>query len=232
MSGEDTRRGTALDEARRMRWIGWGVAILASAGAYVALGSLDRPGVTGGILLLVVALAGLGVAVGSTGRPEAGEAEGVGRATGALDLSGRLAVGVLGGVLGGLLSVVIAHLLVAAGVTAALGVALPAGSGPLAFGEQAVSGAFWGVAFGVLYPWVPGGHAVTRGLVFSLLPALHLLLNVYPLELELGWFGVHLGAFTFLFVFLFEMVWGVTTGVIVRWGEQAADGPISRPLGA
>lgn len=193
-----------------------------AAGGYLLRG-LDRTGVSGGLLLLVAALALLATAVGqgSWGPEEEGR----------LDLSSRLAAGALGGLLGGLAYVAVAWLGGRAGLPDLVGSGWEVRAGPGAWMARAAGGAGWGVAFGLLLPRVPGRGPVRRGMLFSLLPALWTLAVAFP-GMKYGWFGVELGVLTFLPVVLYHLAWGLVTGRVVRWARETDLAPLSRPLGA
>lgn len=198
-----------------------GLACLAAAG-YLLRG-LDRTGVSGGLLLLVAALGLLGTAVGqgAWGPEEEGR----------LDLSTRLAAGTLGGLLGGLAYLAVAWLGGLAGLPELVGSGWEVRAGPGAWTARAAAGAGWGVVYGLLLRRLPGRGPVRRGLVFSLAPALWTLVVAFP-EMNYGWFGVELGALTFLPVLLYHLAWGLVTGRVMRWARETDLAPLSRMLGA
>lgn len=214
--GESVERAPARDVAA------WVVGLGALAAAARLLQRMDRIGVTSGVLLTVVALAALAVALGG-GRygPEV---------EGRLDLSTRLAVGLLGGALGGLAYGAVAWTLEGVGLPALLGVSLTGQTGVFAMVSRALHGTAWGLVFGLLLPLLPGRAPLGRGALFSLVPALYVLLKVYPVDLQAGLFGVEAGALTFVFVLLYHLVWGLAAGATMRWAERSEVGPVSRPL--
>ena len=182
-----------------------------------------RTALTGAVLLLIVALAAAGVLLG--GEPYGPEVEGK------LDLSARMGLGALGGLLGALLALVLDLLLEAAGVQALLGVPdLREVAAPVT-ALRLTGGAVWGMIFGTLLPGVPGRGVLARGAVFSLAPSLWMLLKVLPVDRGLGIFGVELGAFTFVFVLLFNLAWGIVTAWVLAWGERTDLAPLDSPLG-
>lgn len=187
------------------------------------LGRLDRAGVTGGVLLLVVALGLLATGLGS---PDYGPDR-----EGPLDLSTRVAVGVLGGALGGLAYLAAAWAGGAVGVPELLGSGWQVRTGPDQWGGAALNGALWGLVFGLLVHRMPGRDPVSQGLLFSVLPALWTGLVVFP-GLEYGTLGVRLGTLTVVAVLLYHLAWGLTVGSVVRWARDTGHGPLSRPLGA
>lgn len=208
---------------------GWTRGLVGAAGAACVVGGLELVGtlkptaVTGGVLLLVASLGLLATAVGGAGYGPESE--------GRLDLSTRLAAGVLGGVLGGIAHLLAAWALGVADLPGLLGVDLAVWLTPGELAGRAASGALWGLAFGVFHPWLPGGDSLRRGLYFSAAPALWTLAVVFP-DLKYGLFGVELGVLTFVVVGVHHLVWGAVTGAVVRWAERTELAPLSRPLGA
>jgi len=203
--------------------VAWALALASLAGGAWWARQLDTTGVTGGILLLVAALGFLAVALGQG--PYGPDTEG------RLDLSARLAAGLLGGALGGMAHLVVAAVVDAVGIPDLVGVEMVTRLTGAGLGTHAASGAGWGVLLGVLYPRLPGAGPVARSLLFSLVPALWVLLMTFP-GMKYGVFGVELGALTFLFVILYHLVWGAVAGSVLRWARDTEYGPLSRPLGA
>lgn len=207
----------------------WITGILAAAGVAAALGGLSlvgtltTAGVTGGVLLLVGALALLATAAGSGPYGPEGE--------GRLDLSTRLAAGLAGGALGGVVHLLLAWSIGLLGLPGLLGVDLAVWLTPGELAGKTASGAVWGVAFGAAYRWLPGRGAVRRGLLFSAAPALWTLLVVFP-DLKYGLFGAELGALTFVVVVVHQLAWGAVAGAVLRWAARTELAPLSRPLGA
>lgn len=202
----------------------WRAIALASGGVGAFLLSTGRGSLSVAILLLVVALATGGVLLGSG--PHGPSVEG------RLDLSARLGLGLLGGVLAAAVSALARSALVASGVTGALGVRLAAGWSGGDFLAHLGSGAVWGMVLGILYQYVPGRSPSTRGVLFSLVPTLYLLLKVYPVDRGLGLFGVELGVLTFVFVFALNLLWGMIAGATIGWGAVGDETPVARPIDA
>ena len=85
----------------------------------------------------------------------------------------------------------------------------------------------WGGLWGLVYflavgPLKARRHWVRKGLWISLGPSLFQLLFVYPHMTGHAWLGLELGQFTPLFVLLYNLVWGLFTGVFCRilWGRS------------
>lgn len=227
----------------------WSAVLVGGAGSYWLVASGGRTALTGGILLGVVALAGLAVGLQATGEPWPGEpgygdagpgeaetapGEESGAPAGAaeryLPLADRLALGLLGGALGGVAVTAGVWLVDAAGIASLAGVEVAGALTTSSLALRAWYGALWGLALAVLYPRLPGRSATARGTLFGLVPALYALLVLYPLVLDLGWFAAELGVLTFLFVVLFHLLWGAVAGALFRWGEITELGVLSRPL--
>ncbi len=68
--------------------------------------------------------------------------------------------------------------------------------------------------------------------MFSVAPTLYLLFKVYPMDQNVGWMGIDLGTFTFLFVFVLNLVWGMVAGATIGWAEVSEERPVARPIDA
>ena len=84
----------------------------------------------------------------------------------------------------------------------------------------------WGGLWGLTYFLVVGPlkfrrHWARKGLWISLLPTAFQLFFVYPYMTRHGWLGLDLGQFTPLFIVLYNMIWGLCTGIFCRlfWGR-------------
>jgi hypothetical protein len=199
------------------------LAAAAAVGGVYLVGLGSPSGISGGVLVLIVSLASMAVLLGGTTYGPDVE--------GRLDMSSRIGLGLLGGTLGAVLSAVVQWGFELLRIPLLFGVAL---SGAFTAGESAlhlVSGAVWGALFGILLPLVPGRTVPSRGVLFSLVPTLYVLLKVLPIDRDVGWFGVDLGSLTFLFVALFNLIWGLVAATTLAWGERTELGPVSRYLG-
>lgn len=222
MSERASRKEPAVGPRRATLWslvagaVGVGAWL---AGSWLLGGTGGRTGLTGGMLLLVVALAALGVAVAS--RPYGPDVEG------SLDLSTRLGVGALGGALGGVAAVTLLWILGAIHITSIIGVALGHHMTGGQWAMGAWNGVIWGILLGLFYPLVPGRGPMTRSVLFSVVPSLWMLLRVLPSR-GLGVFGVHLGAVTFLVVGFINLGWGVVEGACLSWAASSDLAPVDR----
>lgn len=202
----------------------WRAVALGSGGAGAFLLGTGRGSLTVAVLLLVVALATSGVLLGAGSHGTAIE--------GRLDLSARLGLGLLGGVLGALASGVALSVLLGFGVPGAFGVSLQSVLADPGLFAHLGSGAVWGLVLGILYVDMPGASPTARGALFSLVPTFYLLLKIYPVDRELGYLGVELGALTFVFVMGMNLLWGATAGATIGWGQTADEAPVARPIDA
>jgi hypothetical protein len=200
------------------------VGLAAAGGAIYLLGSGSGGSITAGVLLGVVALAVSAVLFGSGAYGPTVE--------GRLDLSARLGLGFLGGGLGALASRIALWVLDAIGLREALGVAPLIVGSPAALAVHLGVGAIWGMVLGVVFFHVPMRTAIGRGMLFSIVPSLYVLLKVYPVDYEVGIFGTELGALAFVFVFFLNLVWGSIAGGVVGWGDQPEEAPVARSIEA
>lgn len=120
----------------------------------------------------------------------------------------RIAVGFSAGSAGGLATLITAWLFGALGITAALNVALKLPLDPPHIYHFMVWGGIFGFMF-LLPLW--RGSIVWRGLIFGLAPSVVQCLVVFPVKHDAGMLGMKLGALTWLFVLIFNSVWGIVT---------------------
>jgi hypothetical protein len=83
-----------------------------------------------------------------------------------------------------------------------------------------VWGGLWGLVF-LLPIWSRGFWVAvfSRGVLFSLLPTIFQLFYVFPHLLGKGVMGVGLGSLTPLFVFFYNVVWGLSAGLWIYIAE-------------
>lgn len=198
------------------------VALVAGLAGARVIETGTRLGITGGILILIAALAVAAVAVG--GRVYGPSVEGP------LDVSARIGLGVLGGLLGGLLHGVLTEFAGGLGLAGWLGVGIDVEVSAAEWAMRAVYGSAWGLALGVLYRAVPGEGFAAKGATFSLLPSIYMLFIVYPVFLGLGVLGARLGPLTFAFVLLGNALAGIVAAWAISWGQTTDLAPVSAPL--
>jgi hypothetical protein len=213
------------DGTNRASPVGLGLGFLGIMAAFAGVSWVQMGttlGIQGGILLIVLALGFLAVAIG--GHPYGPEVEG------ALDLSARLGLGLLGGVLGGLVHGVATEVMGSVELTLLLGVGIDVDLSAGQYLLRAVYGGAWGLGLGLLYPLVPGATFAAKGAIFSLLPSLYTLLVVYPVFLGLGLLGVRQGFLTFPLVLIGNAVAGMVAAWVIAWGRETDVAPVSAAL--
>jgi hypothetical protein len=82
--------------------------------------------------------------------------------------------------------------------------------------QRIVWGGIWGLLF--ILPLL-NPKPIAKGILLSIFPTLVQLLVVFPLQAKKGYLGLELGAFTPLFVVLFNIVWGIVTSLFIRWAR-------------
>ncbi len=204
-------------------WLALVLAVVAF-GAGMRLTVRGSPNSMGlGILLLIGGLAFTAVAV-------AQRAYGPDR-EGPLDLSARLGLGLLGGFLAALSVRLAIWLAARIGFLGLLGIPLASWGDVVFLGLGTVQAVLWGVAFGILYPLVPGSGFPAKGALFGLLAGLYVLLKTLPFDVGGGWLGVDIAPLAFVPVVLFALVWGLACAATIEWGASAGEAPVSRHLG-
>jgi hypothetical protein len=204
-----------------LMWRATSLVALAGGGFILSTG---RGSVSSGVLLLVAGLASSGVLLGGGRHGPASE--------GVNDLSARLGLGLLGGVLGALAVLVVRGVLEGLGIPDAAGVELtPVWTGSAVLSHLGAA-TLWGMVLGVVFPYFPGISPGSRGLRFSLIISMYMFVRGYPFDLDLGWFGLDLGVFAWVFVVGLNMVWGLVTGGVIGWGELTDEAPVARSIDA
>jgi hypothetical protein len=137
------------------------------------------------------------------------------------DVVGRLSVGFAAGCLGALVNSWLVCYLGQRGIPQLLGVTL-APKWSLAFlYPRLVWGGLWGLLFAL--PIWRGTFWIgvfSRGILFSLAPTAFQLFYVFPNLLGKGALGLALGKLTPLFVFGYNVVWGLAAALWVYWEER------------
>ncbi len=195
--------------------------VLALAGARL-LAMDGRSAITGGVLLLIAALAAEAVALGSGAWGPSVEGD--------LDLSARLGLGVLGGILAALFHGLLTLFAGWTGIAALLAPGLDVQLSAADWGVRVLHGVAWGFLFGFAWRWLPGSDFVTKGLVASVILSLYVLLIRYPFFESAGFLGVELGALTPLLVVCANALAAVVAAGVIAWGARSPDRPVSQPL--
>jgi hypothetical protein len=195
--------------------------VLALAGARLLMIG-GRSAITGGVLLLIAALAAEAVALGSGSWGPSVEGD--------LDLSSRLGLGVLGGILAGALHAILTLIAGWTGLAALLAPGLDVQLSAADWGMRLLHGTAWGFLFGLAYRLIPGADFVTKGLVASLVFSGYVLLIRYPFFESAGFLGVQFGALTSLLVVFGNALCAVLAAGVIAWGARSPDRPVSSPL--
>ena len=131
----------------------------------------------------------------------------------------NFAFAVSAGALGGLANGLVVWFLGAAGMTAALGVAIAPEMTPAWLYPRLVWGGLWG---GLLLLPLLSNAPLKRGLLFGLGPACVQLFIVFPYKAEKGMAGLALGEMTPLVVVFVNLVWGVVAAIAYRSVREKA----------
>jgi hypothetical protein len=76
-----------------------------------------------------------------------------------------------------------------------------------------VWGGIWGLLF--MIPWL-NSRPITKGSILSIFPTLVQLLVVFPIQAQKGYFGLALGAYTPIFVVVYNLIWGLATSLAIE----------------
>lgn len=113
----------------------------------------------------------------------------------------------IAGALGGLTNSIVVWSLGATGITPALGFSMaPELTFEWVFRRVFASG-LWGIIF--LIP-IYANAPIKKGAVLSVLPWLSSALIVFPMRMDMGFFGLGFGLGTPVWTLLFAAIWGVT----------------------
>jgi hypothetical protein len=121
------------------------------------------------------------------------------------------------GCLGGLLNSLAVWFLGVKGVPALLGVRIAPHWSPAWLYPRLIWGGIWGALF--LLP-VLRKSVFGRGVLFSLGPTLVQLLYIFPVVAGKGMLGFGLGDFAPLFVFFYNLVWGLTAAAWLTLADE------------
>lgn len=126
------------------------------------------------------------------------------------------------GLLGALVSRAFAWVCTNYGLTDLAGVALSASLNIEALYPLMIWGGLWGLAFALtVMSFRSRKYWVRKGILISIAPTLFQLFFVFPYQTTYGTLGIELGMLTPLFIFCYNLVWGVFTGFFARllWGK-------------
>ena len=195
--------------------------VLGVAGGRLLLAGTSTS-ISAGVLLIVAALGGAGVALGSL--PFGPSQDGAG------DLSARIGLGLLGGVLAGLFHGVLTGVAGWFDIGALLGVGIDSSLTAADWMSRATLGCVWGLVLGLLWRYLPGATAGPKGALFGLLLAVWQLFFVYPFRMGIGVAGIEVGLGLTPLVVIGFVVSGIVAGRVIGWGSSTSLGPASAAL--
>lgn len=73
----------------------------------------------------------------------------------------------------------------------------------------------WGLLFALLYEWLPGSEPIMKGISFSILAWILMMIAPMPMA-GAGFFGVALGIMAPVMTLILHMIWGATLGLVFR----------------
>ncbi len=129
----------------------------------------------------------------------------------------KIAGSYFGGALGACVLTGVIWILVALEVLSHFGVSWSMSYSGEGFLHLLYQNLFWGGIAGFLFavPWIEKRWFI-RALVFSLIPALAMLLFYIPHYLDGGMFGMKLGTYTVIVVILASWVWGLIASLVAH----------------
>ena len=137
--------------------------------------------------------------------------------------SALVSVSFCAGLLAAIVSTAFAWICIHYGLTDFAGVNLRTSLSLSALYPKMIWGGLWGLCYSLTVVHIrTRKHWVRKGMVISLLPTLYQLFVIYPYQTPYGSLGIELGLLTPLFIFLFNLVWGIFTGIFARmlWGKS------------
>ena len=181
-----------------------------------------QSGIAAGVLILIGGLAALALALGSAAHgPEV---------EGPLDLSSRIALGLLGGFLGGLAHGAVTWLAFESGLLDLVRTSVDPQLGPSGWAVRALLGPVLGLVLGVWYGGIPGRNFMSKAAMFAAIPTLIAWIDYFPRQRGQGLLGLQLGLATPLVVLAGFVIAAIVTSSVVVWGDRTEHAPLSRPL--
>jgi len=113
----------------------------------------------------------------------------------------------IAGALGGLTNSIVVWSLGAAGITPALGFSMAPDLSFMWVFRRVFASGLWGIIF--LIP-VYKNSPIKKGALLSILPWLSSALVVFPMRMDMGYFGLGFGMGTPIWTLLFAAIWGIT----------------------
>lgn len=84
-----------------------------------------------------------------------------------------------------------------------------------------IGAVLWGIAFALLYPTLPGQRPVAKGMAFSVLAWVLMMLIVMPLA-GAGLFGLHMGIMAPVMTLVLHLIWGAVLGATFGYFSRSA----------
>ena len=137
--------------------------------------------------------------------------------------SALVSVSFCAGLLAAIVSTAFAWLCIRYGLTTLAGVALQVSLDIRALYPKMIWGGLWGLVFALSVAHNrTRRYWVRKGMLISIAPTLYQLFVFFPYQTGYGTLGIELGLLTPLFVFCFNLVWGIFTGFFARllWGKS------------
>lgn len=178
--------------------------------------------VSAGVLLVVAALAGAGIALGGAAFGPVEE--------GKTDLSSRIGLGLLGGLLAGIFHGMLTVIAGWLDLGSIVGINLALSLESVDWMNRALLGSAWGLVLGIAWHFVPGNSAGARGAAFGLLLAVWQLFFVYPFRMGLGIAGIEMGLGLTPLVLIGFVAAGFVAGRAIGWADRTDLAPVSAAL--
>ena len=113
----------------------------------------------------------------------------------------------IAGAFGGITNSIVVWLLGVTGITPALGFSMAPEFTFQWISHRVLASGYWGVIFLIpVYQYSP----VRKGILLSILPWLSSVLYVFPMRMDVGYWGLGFGLGAPVWTLFFAMVWGVT----------------------
>ena len=103
------------------------------------------------------------------------------------------------------------------GIAKNLGVSIAPALSPGYLYPRIVWGGVWALLFAL--PFMKS-KPITKGVILSIFPTLVQLLVVFPLKAKKGYLGIELGLLTPLFVIIYNAIWGIFAGLIIKLSKS------------
>ncbi len=202
-------------------WAG-AIALGCFGGAALLFSDGSQSGIAAGVLVAIGGLVALAVSLGAAAHgPEI---------EGPLDLSSRIALGLLGGLLGGLAHGAVTWVALESGLLGLLRTSVDPQLDTSGWAIRVLLGPVLGLVLGIWYGGIPGRNFVSKAAMFASIPTLIAWFDYFPRQTGEGLLGLRLGLATPLVVLAGFVLAAVVTASVVVWGDRTEHAPLSRPL--